>query len=191
MRVGVFGGSFDPVHVGHLGVARAAARVLNLAEVLLVPARAQPFKTGGHHASPEHRLAMLRLAVRGDATLVVDERELHRPGPSYAVDTLDALRAARPADRLFLLVGADAAWDLPAWHGADRLVTLATVVALTRPGVTVPTHPFIGHTLSVPAIAVSATDVRARCARGEPIESLVPRAVARYIASHGLYREGV
>ena len=190
MRIGVFGGSFDPVHLGHLTAARAACEALALDHVRFVPAREQPFKQGAHGAAPPDRVALLEAALAGDPRAVVDGRELAREGPSYTVDTLRALRAEFPADQLFLLVGADAARDLPGWHEAAALPALATVVALTRPGVPAPTHPFIGAHVAVPAIQVSATEIRARCARGATIRDLVPDAVRALIAARGLYREG-
>jgi len=189
VRIGVFGGSFDPVHLGHLIVAREAAARLPLEQVRLVPAGHQPFKREGHAASAADRLAMLQLAVAGDPLLVADDRELRRPGPSYTVDTLRELRAAEPNAELCLLLGADAAGDLPAWHEAAALPALARVVVLTRPGTPIPDHPLITQTLAVTAIDISATAVRARCRRGESVRDLVPEAVARYLAERRLYAE--
>lgn len=190
MNVGVFGGSFDPVHLGHLIVAEAAADALALAQVRFVPARAQPFKAGRHAASPEARLAMLHLGLEGNPRFAADDCELRRAAPSYTVDTLRTLHDARPGDRLFLLVGADAAADLPHWRDPERIAELATVVVLTRPGEARPGHRFVTRRLDVPAIDISATAVRARCRRGDSIRYLVPEAVRRYIADRGLYREG-
>lgn len=190
MRIGVFGGSFDPVHMGHLIAAQEAATRLGLDQVRLVPAGRQPFKRDAHAAPAADRLAMLRLAVEGDARLAVDDREIRRPGPSYTVDTLRELRAAHPDAELCLLVGADAAEDLPTWHDAATIPSLARVVVLTRPGARAPTHPLIAQTLEVPGIDIAATDVRARCRRGESVRYLVPDAVARYIAERRLYAEG-
>ncbi|KPK00147.1 MAG: hypothetical protein AMS20_15345 [Gemmatimonas sp. SG8_28] len=188
MRRGVFGGSFDPVHVGHITVADAAAAALGLRIVHLVPAYDQPFKSGEHRAGPDHRLAMLERAVFGHPRLVADDREIRRRGMSYSVDTLREMRQEYPGDSLSLLVGADAAADLPNWRDVGELAQLARIVALTRPGVALPAHPMVDQCLSVPAVDVSATEVRRRVACGEPIADLVPPAVAAYIASHGLYR---
>jgi nicotinate-nucleotide adenylyltransferase len=189
VRLGVFGGSFDPVHLGHLIVAQAAAARLALDQVRLVPAGLQPFKREGPVAAGRDRLAMLTLALAGDTRLVADDRELRRPGPSYSIDTLRELRAAYPDAELCLLVGADAAGDIAHWHEADAIPALARVVALTRPGRPVPNHALIAETVVVPAIDISATDVRARCRRGESLRYLVPEAVARYIAERRLYVE--
>lgn len=172
-------------------VARAAAAQLPLDQVRLIPAAQQPFKAAGHHASAADRVAMLRAAVAQDPVLTVDAREIERGGRSYTVETLRGLRAEQPEDALFLLIGADAADDLPKWREAAAIPTLATVVALTRPGVAVPDHPLIDRLIAVPAVMVSATDVRARVARGESIAEFVPPAVAQYIADHRLYGEGV
>ena len=189
MRIGVFGGSFDPIHRGHLIVAGAAADRLGLDRVHFVPARAQPFKAGRHGADAAERAAMVELAMAADRRFVLDRRELERDGPSYTVDTLRALRTERPADALFLLVGADAAQELPGWREADALPRHARIVVLTRPGVAPPPHPLCADSLEVPAVDLSATEIRERVRRGESIEGLVPAAVARYIEEHGLYRE--
>jgi nicotinate-nucleotide adenylyltransferase len=190
VRLGVFGGSFDPVHLGHLIVAAEAHRALGLDRVLLIPAGQHPFKAAERPAPAADRWAMLRAAVADDARFVVDDRELRRPGPSYTVDTLRALRAERPADALSLLIGADAAHDLAAWRDAAAIPALAEVVVLTRPGVAPPDHAMVGRVLEVPAIDISASVVRDRCRRRESIRYFVPDAVARYIAERRLYGDG-
>ncbi len=190
MRRGVFGGSFDPVHLGHLIVASAAADSLRLDRVHFVPAHVQPFKANQHHAEPADRVAMLRAALSHDERFVLDTREVDRAGVSYTADTLRALRAEFPGDALCLLVGADAARELPAWREASAIPDLAEVVVLTRPGEELPRHDLVARTLEVPAVDVSATQVRERVRRGEPIEELVPPAVAHYIESHRLYGLG-
>ena len=190
MRRGIFGGSFDPVHLGHLIVASAAADALELDRVHFVPTHVQPFKADRHHASPADRLAMLGAALAHDERFVLDTREIDREGISYTVDTLRAFAAEFPGDALSLLVGADAARDLPEWREAGAIPQLADVVVLTRPGEALPPHQVAGRTLSVPAVDVCATRVRERARRGEPIDELVPAAVAQYIESHRLYRAG-
>ena len=190
MRRGIFGGSFDPVHLGHLIVAGAAADALALDRVHFVPAHVQPFKADRQHAAPDDRLAMLRAALAHDQRFVLDTREIDREGVSYTVDTLRAFAAEFPDDALSLLTGADAARDLPEWREAHAILQLAEVVVLTRPGEVVPRHELVGRTLEVPAVDVSATEVRERARRGEALDDMVPAAVARYIESHGLYRAG-
>ncbi len=185
--VTLFGGSFDPVHVAHLIVAQAAAEALG-ARVHFLPAREQPFKRTAHGATPEQRAAMLDLALAGDARFAVERIELTLPVPSYTLATLEALAARDPGNRFTLLLGADAARDLPAWHRVDELPRFADVVVLARPGATPPTHPLVQRVVDVPALDVSATAIRARVARGASIRYLVPEAVREYITIHGLYR---
>lgn len=187
MRLGVFGGSFDPVHVGHLIAAEAAADVLQLDTVLFVPARVQPFKIGLHSASAEDRVAMLRLAIIGNPGFSLDQREIERDGPSYTVDTLRDLGSETPQDELFLLVGADAAWDLPRWQDAEVLSQYATLVVLSRPGFEVPKLEMISRSVDVPAIDLSASHVRRSARRGDSLRYLVPAAVVEYIEANGLY----
>ncbi len=185
--VGLFGGSFDPVHHGHLIVGQAAAETLGLDALRFVPAREQPFKRGRHRASPEHRAAMLDLAVAGSSGLQVERAELGRSGPSYTVDTLRALRAREPGIELTLLLGADAAAELEAWHQVAEIPGLATVVVFARPGVAVPTSPLISRTIEVPAIEISATEVRRRAREGRSLRYWVPDPVAEYVTLHRLY----
>jgi len=183
----LFGGSFDPVHVGHLVAAEAVADALDL-HVRLLPAREQPFKWSGHRATPEQRVAMLQLAVAGNPRLSVEPIELTLPTPSYTVTTLRALAGREPGNRFTLLLGADAAQDLASWYEVESLPVLADVVVFARPGSPTPAHPMIRRVVSIPAVDVSATGVRARVAEGRSIRYLVPDAVREYIAAHGLYR---
>ena len=185
--VGLFGGSFDPVHHGHLIVARVAAEALGLDALRFVPAREQPFKRGRHGASPEQRAAMLDLAVAGATGFAVERAELARPGPSYTVDTLRALHAREPGIRLTLLVGADAAGELEAWHRAGDIPDLAEVVVFGRPGAPAPASALIAGRLEVPAIEISATEIRRRVREGRPIRYWVPDPVAEYVTRHRLY----
>jgi len=195
LRVGVLGGTFDPVHRGHLALARAALDELGLDEVLFVPA-GQPWRKEGRIVAPAaHRLAMLRLALAGEPALRVETLELDRPGPSYTADTLEALRDARPDDELFFVAGEDALADLPNWLRPERILELATLAVARR--VDVPQAA--GESLSglrervvwlkMPLLPVSATEIRDRVRRGLPVDDLVPPAVEAYIREHGLYRE--
>jgi len=187
VRIGVFGGSFDPVHRGHLAVAQQALRQLTLDQVRFVPARHQPLKAEGPRAAPQDRVAMLRAAIGDQSRLAVDLREIERPGLSYTVDTLRELKRERPEDQLFLLVGADAARDLPRWREAQEISRLATVVVVPRPGVPAPDR---GAAIIMEPVDVSATGVRDAVAAGQAFEHLVPKGVADYIAAHRLYRLG-
>jgi nicotinate-nucleotide adenylyltransferase len=183
----LFGGSFDPVHLGHLIVAEAAADALGLS-IRFVVARQQPFKAGAHGASPAERAAMLDAATAGNPRFHVERIELDLPPPSYTVRTLRALARREPGNRFLLLLGSDAARELPAWHEVDALPALADVAVLSRPGAAIPPHALIGRTVTVPTIEISATEVRERVARGRSIRYLVPEAVREYIAVHRLYR---
>jgi nicotinate-nucleotide adenylyltransferase len=185
--IGVFGGSFDPVHHGHLIVGQVASELLGLATLRFVPAREQPFKQGQHRSSPEHRTAMLSLAISGHTAFALERSELDRPSPSYTVHTLRELKQRYSPAELVLLLGADAAADLPAWYQVDQIPQLARVVVFARPGSIVPQSPLIAQVIEVPAIDVSATEIRRRVSGGLPIRYWVPDAVAEYIARHRLY----
>ena len=187
MRIGVLGGSFDPVHLAHLTVAEAAAGQLRLDQVRFVPAAEQPFKPEGHHASVGSRVAMLEAAVQDRATFVLDLREVERGGVSYTAETLAGLRHDFPTDELFLLVGADAARELPSWREASRIGELARIVALTRAGEAPPASPCIAQTITVPSLDISSTGVRCAVREGRSLRKLVPDAVAEYIRYHRLY----
>ena len=189
--IGVFGGSFDPIHHGHLIVARAVAEALGLREVRFVPARQQPLKRGGHGASGEQRAAMVACAIAGEPGFTLERAELDRAGPSYTTDTLRVLATREPGAELVLLLGADAARDLPRWHEGDQVTRLAKLALFARGGEDVPAVPGMWRTVAVPAIEISATTVRQRVADGRSVRYWVPDAVAEYIAAHGLYRNGI
>ena len=188
--VGLFGGSFDPVHHGHLLIARVLFETLGLAELRFVPAREQPLKSQGHRSSATHRAAMLRRAIDGEPGFTLDSIELDRPGPSYTVDTLRALREREPGLEPVLLLGADAALDLPRWKEGDAVLQLARVVVFARAGTAAPVIPGVWRRVDVPAIEISATEIRARACAGRSLRYWVPDAVAEYVAAHGLYRTG-
>lgn len=180
MRVGVLGGTFDPVHRGHLAVARAAIRRLRLDLLLVVPARRSPLK-GARPAAARHRLAMLRLAFRGMKGVRISPMELRRPAPSYTVDTLRALKRRWPSAALFLLMGADAYRDLGKWHRPGEIRRLATVAVFPRPGVRPSRDPSVRIRM-VPVKAV-ATDLRT--ATRSP-SGAIP-SVWTYVRHHRLY----
>ncbi len=184
----LFGGSFDPVHIGHLAAAEAAGEALG-ATVRFVPAREQPFKRAAHGASSEERAEMLDLAVAGNPRLRVERIELTLPAPSYTVRTLRALADREPRNRFTLLLGADAARELSGWYEIEALPQLADVVVFARPGATLAPHPAICRVIEVPALDVSATMIRERVRQGRSVRYLVPDAVRDYIAARGLYRE--
>lgn len=185
--IGLFGGSFDPIHHGHLLVGLAAVEALGLESLRFVPAHTQPFKAGRHAATPDQRAAMVALAIEGEPRFALERLELDRGGPSYTVDTLRALAAREPGVEFALLVGADAAAELGSWRDAAALPGLARIVVLTRGGAQPAPSPLVWRTLAVPALDISATDVRARVLSGAPVRWRVPDAVARYIAAERLY----
>jgi nicotinate-nucleotide adenylyltransferase len=185
--IGLLGGSFDPVHNGHLIIGQVAAETLGLECLRFLPAREQPFKQGQHGATAEHRTAMLALAIAGTPGFALERAELERPGPSYTVDTLRTLHQREPGIELVLLLGADAAADLPVWHEAREIPGLARVVVFARPGSPVPESPMISRTIRVPAIDISATQVRRRVREGRSIRYWVPDSVAEYVGHHRLY----
>jgi len=186
MRLGVLGGSFDPIHEGHLALAEAARDRLRLDRVLLVVAAGQPLKPGGPSAPAEDRYAMVRLALRGRPGLEASDLELRRPAPSYTVDTLREIRAALPREaEVFLVLGADALADFPRWREADAVRRLARVVGCPRPGSPAPAG--VDEVLPVSTPDVSSTEVRRRLAAGEPVEGLLPEDVLVYARARGLY----
>lgn len=191
MRVGVFGGSFDPPHLGHLIVAADAYSALRLDHVLWVPAAMQPHKRARVRTPAEIRLEMVRAAIAGDDRFVVDDRELRRAGPSYTADTLGELTAAAPGVEWFLLIGADAYAELPTWHRPGEIVSLARVAVLARAGEIggAAGAEFAALRVPVTRIDVSATEVRRRVACGESIRYLVPEAVRAIIERERLYRD--
>ena len=181
--IGVFGGSFDPVHVGHLAIANAALDELGLDRVYFVPARRSPLKQDGPIASAEDRLAMLTAATRDEPRFRVSTIELDRSGPSFTVDTLESLREE---GKLFLILGSDAYSDFERWREPARIRELATIVLAARPGA--PNAPAGARMLDSPLMDISSRELRARAARGRSLRYLVPREALRYIEEHRLYR---
>lgn len=200
-RIGLFGGSFDPVHQAHLGLARTALDSLRLDELRWLPV-GHAWQKDRRLADAAHRIAMLRAALQTeprDARCVIDDCEVRRAGPSYTIDTLRERHAAAPDAELFLIIGQDQYAGLHTWHGWGEIVQLATLAVAARAGQAVAPSPELAAVphrlvpLPLPAMAVSSTAVRAHLARGEPAASLVPAllpaTVASYIDSHHLYAE--
>ncbi|MEK6612506.1 MAG: nicotinate-nucleotide adenylyltransferase [Gemmatimonadota bacterium] len=187
MKLGLFGGTFDPPHVGHFLAAVDAADALELDQVVWVPAGTQPLKAGAAAAEGAHRLEMTRLTAAGDPRFSVEALEVERGGLSFMIDTLRTLRERHPGAALFLLLGADAAALLPKWREPEAIRALAEIVVLTRGGEDL-VPPAGVRTLSTRRVDVSATEIRARVRVGRSIRGFVPDAVEEYIAAHGLYR---
>ncbi len=195
-RVGVLGGTFDPIHHGHLFSAAAAAAAVGLERVLLVPAAQSPFKPQAM-APATDRLAMARLVAAEDPLLEVSTVDLDRPPPSYTVDTLATLAARQPETDWYLILGTDALQELLEWREPERLLDLCRVVAVSRPGYPLELPlaaaarlgPRVARITLVrmPLLEISSTDLRRRLAQGEPVRYLLPASVERYIRARGLY----
>jgi nicotinate-nucleotide adenylyltransferase len=190
MKLGIYGGSFDPVHLGHLLVAQAAVEELGLDRLFFIPAAQSPFKPETRPASAAVRLQLLRLALAGKANCEIDEQEIRRGGVSYTVDTLRDYAKRFPGAELFYLIGADHVPKLNEWREPAELARRAAFVAIPRPGgtVTVFPSPFRGRMLRGFPFAVSSSEIRARVKAGLSIENLVPAAVAGAIRAARLYR---
>lgn len=194
-RLGLLGGTFDPIHVGHLAAAQVAIGCARLDRVIFIPAATPPHRAPAV-APPEQRLEMCRLATEGDARFAVSDVELKREGPSYTVDTLTEFRRLHPGDELFLILGWDAARLFPTWRRPDEVRELASVVVVGRPGSEAPREADLtsanlggdGVVLCLePTPAVSASEIRRAVAAEASIADKVPEAVGRYITAHRLY----
>lgn len=189
MRLGLFGGTFDPPHVGHWLVAVDAYEALALDRLVFVPAARQPLKLGQPQASPADRLAMVRAMTAGDPRFAVDPIEIEREGLSYTVDTLTAFRQRPGVSELFFLVGADVLASFERWREPDRVQALATLVVLRRDTDRVALPPGLrARVLETRRVDVSSTEVRARVRAGRSIRGFVPAAVETHVSTTGLYR---
>jgi nicotinate-nucleotide adenylyltransferase len=187
MRWGLLGGSFNPVHHGHLITALRAAEAVNLDRVLFIPAAVSPLKNGNDLAPARHRWAMLRLALRGTPLFEPCDLELRRGGISYTVDTLRELKAGTRA-KLYWILGTDAARLLPRWKSIDEIRRLAEFVIVTRPGDRVSQNQPKDHIVKAPLLEISSSEIRQRVRKGLSVRYLVPDSVERYIRQKGLYR---
>ncbi|OJW26990.1 MAG: nicotinate (nicotinamide) nucleotide adenylyltransferase [Planctomycetales bacterium 71-10] len=194
MRLGLFGGTFDPIHVGHLILAEQCREACGLDQVWFVVANEPPHKRGRKRTGVHHRLEMARLAIAGNPGFAASDIEADRSGPSYSVDTLAQVQEERPGDELFFLIGGDSLIDLPTWREPDRIARMASIVVVNRPGAQAEApdlgpgvKPFLPVT--IPPIGVSSSDLRRRLAEGRSVRYMVPSAVAAYIEAHKLYRE--
>ena len=200
-RLGVLGGTFDPIHNGHLAIAEEAQIQLGLDEVMVVPAGSPWLKADREVSSAAHRLAMVRLAVGDRPRLRVCDMEVRRPGPTYTVDTLEELRRhLGEGTKVYLLLGLDALMDIVRWRQPCRLFDMATLVGVPRPGGpgfnpaalddVCPGASEAVELLDGPMLDLSGEDLRMRVSRGLPIGSMVPCAVNKYIRENGLYTDG-
>ena len=189
MRLGLYGGSFDPVHLGHLLVAHAALEELALDRLVFIPAAQSPFKPGTAPAPAAVRVRMLRLALAGGTRFGVDELELHRGGVSYTVDTVRVFAARHPGAELFWLIGADHVPTLPLWREAEALARLVEFVVIPRPSEAAAALPLpyrLRHLSGWP-LRVSSSEIRQRVAAGKPVGHLLPAAVNEVITMEQLY----
>lgn len=200
MKTGIYGGTFNPIHKGHLHIVEAFRKGLGLDRVLLIPTRVPPHKAAPDLASPQDRFAMCQLAIQGQPWLELSDMEMRREGKSYTAETLEELSALYPQDQFYLLMGEDMFLTLGRWYRTETIFSLASVCtaprsvhgmdalrekALEYTG-TFHARCFLDH---IPYLPISSTQVRQAVARGEDAASLVPEAVARYIRERGLYQE--
>ena len=194
--IGVMGGTFDPIHIGHLAIGEEARQALGLDLVVYVPAGQPPHKPVDSVTSAEHRLAMVELAIADNPAFELSRIEIERPGPSYTVDTVEAL--ARDADDLVLILSAETFAELPSWHEPERLFDAARMAVVPREGYPAPDPAWLAETfpgrearvtyLEGPRLGLSSTAIRARVAAGRSIRYLVPDMVEAYIVEKQLYR---
>ncbi|MGW6129702.1 nicotinate-nucleotide adenylyltransferase [Cellulomonas sp. NPDC055163] len=191
LRLGVMGGTFDPIHHGHLVAASEVAAEFALDEVVFVPTGQPTFKQDQDVTHAEHRYLMTVIATASNPRFTVSRVDVDRAGLTYTVDTLRDLHEARPDAELFFITGADAIEQILSWKAPDELFEMAHFVAVNRPGHTLSTDGLPADRVSqqeIPALAISSSDVRARARGGAPVWYLVPDGVVQYIAKHGLYR---
>ena len=199
MRIGIFGGTFDPVHLGHLIAAEQSREQAHLHEVRFVPAARPPHKSNRPLTPFGNRAEMLELAIAGHPAFRIDRLEKERPGPSYTVDTLEELLRSQAGAELTLIVGSDCLPDIATWREPARIGEIADLLVVTRPGADVrsgeisqflPAGLRVRQIITKPVIDISSHDLRRRLAEGKSVRYLVPRAVESYIEAHGLYRAG-
>jgi nicotinate-nucleotide adenylyltransferase len=196
--IGIMGGTFDPIHVGHLAVAEEAREALSLDRVLFVPAGQPPHKPRGSVTAVGHRAAMVGLAIADNPAFELARIEIEREGPSFTVDTIEQLARVHPDSTLHLIVSAETFAELPTWHEPERLFEAARVAVVPRAGYPAPDPAWLAKAfpgredrvdfLDGPRLGLSSTTLRGRVAAGRSIRYLVPAAVAAYIAQHQLYR---
>jgi nicotinate-nucleotide adenylyltransferase len=212
VRIGIFGGTFNPIHLGHLRSAEEVRECQQLDRILFIPSASPPHKREAEIAPARHRLAMVRLALAGNPTFDVSNIEIDRPGRSYSVDTLDALRAAHPKVQYTFILGLDAFREISTWMNYRRLFELCDIVVTSRPHYDETSLRALipiaargdfcyrskrkvlehrsGHQIvfqRVSDLAISASDIRARCRRGDSVRYLVPQSIEKYLARHKLY----
>ncbi len=202
-KIGLFGGSFDPIHTGHLITASAVAQQLSLQQVVFIPSALPPHKLNQQLAPPADRLAMVKLAIQADQRFVVSDIELNRTGPSYTLHTVGHLQEIHSQARMFWIIGADSLVELPSWYQVSELLDICQIVTASRPGWDPSKQlqtladkcskdqlaPLSQHILTTPLIQISSTDIRRRTAAGQSTRYLLPEPVRTYITEHKLYKD--
>ncbi len=198
MRIGIFGGTFDPVHIAHLLLAEQCREQCDLDEVWFVPAGSPPHKENNEISTGKQRREMLDFAIAGHPNFVVKDLELHREGPSYTIETLRQLKATHPDDKFFLIVGADSVRDLHTWHEPEAILEMVTLIRANRPNISLPDMTELTQTFSeaalskilwvaIPGIEISSTDIRKRVRDNKSVRFMTPRSVEVYIHNNRLY----
>ena len=201
MRLGIFGGTFDPVHFGHLALAEECLAAANLDELWLVPAASPPHKGGKKLSRFDQRKEMLELAIAGNEKFKVEPMEADRPGPSFTIDTLEEIHKRKPDDELFLIIGGDSALEFSTWKDPAKIASLATIIVRIRPGFIMPTeqefisqlgkelgvHPKVVFVSGPPYLDVSSSLLKERVSNNKSVRYLLPRAVEIYIQQKKLY----
>lgn len=194
----ILGGTFDPLHIGHLAIAEDVRYALKAERIVFVPAAQQPFKTDQWATPASDRLAMVRLGIADNPAFDVSDLEVRRGGVSYTVETIAQLRVVYPEHELFFIVGADAAAALPLWHDIDHLLSLCRIAVVERPGYTLDLEALFVQLpaararvmqIAGPALDISASELRQRLQAGRPVHYHLPSAIQRYIEAHGLYQD--
>lgn len=198
MRIGIFGGTFDPVHMAHLLLAEQCREQCALGQIWFVPAGNPPHKKGNTISSGKQRREMLDFAIAGHSSFIVKDLELDREGPSFTVDTLRQLKEAQPDDEFFLIVGADSVRDLHTWRDPEAILEMATLIGVNRPDISLPDLTELaqkfGETaiskilwVTIPGTDISSTDIRQRIQENRSVRYMTPRAVEVYIHNNRLY----
>lgn len=188
MRIGILGGTFNPIHIGHLILAEEARQILRLDKVVFVPCYSPPHKSSKGLIEARHRLQMVKMTTAPHPSFEVSDIEIKAGGKSYTHETIQKLKEVFPGGRLFLIVGSDAIEELPNWKNFKKILELARIIIAQRPEFPVDSKPVWARIIRIPRVAISSSDIRQRIKKGSSIRYLVPEAVERYIQKNKLYK---